>query len=160
MTRKQLILERLEQERELRRQHIREGTIDQFQLEDISDANQYSHNYDHYNIEHQEEQFSEMRDPSQILLLEPSEDDEIERYHQREAQYTYQEQSLPQPQEIPQSLDYNEPQEENLDYNGFGFNPENLYDPNTMQNIEYSEQNKENVRNNDRKRSHQVINFK
>ena len=167
MQRKQIILERLEREREMRRQHIRDGTIDQFQLEDFSDVNNQSDNY-YQNEQYEENQMSEMKDPSQILLLEPQEEEEMERYSIPQAiyenpmqdnQYTSEMEEHKYPEEV-QPYPY---EEENMDYNAFGYNPENLYDPTTMQSLEYSDANKENMRNEfntkSRKVSFSYINF-
>ncbi|CAI2385956.1 unnamed protein product [Moneuplotes crassus] len=192
MNRKELILQRLEKERELRRQHIREGTIEQFQLEDFSDNN-YSGNYESYRSdEYQNQQISEMKDPSQILLLEPDDYHENEMYEEYQPEYGHQipninneammqgynpgqpmihsyKQAQPmmqqynheQPimqhhnQEEPMIYSYNDPINEE-EYNEFGFNPENLYDPNTMSELHHSDRNKENetnLTNNPKKKS-------
>jgi hypothetical protein len=62
----------------MRRQHVREGTIDQFRLEDITDFNNnYSQNYSDYQ-DPDDSKMDGMKDPSQILLLSPGEDDDYE----------------------------------------------------------------------------------
>lgn len=158
--RRQLILQRLEEERQLRRQHIREGTIEQFHLEDITDSNNYSQYYDENNYNRQwneEQQMSEMKDPSQILLMEP--DDEYDNYPQPEMIYQMQQDYYEQEQPLqmyshPSQMQYYQQPIEN-----FGYNPENLYDPNTMQSLVHSDKNKENQRsydnvNNNKNRKH------
>jgi hypothetical protein len=139
--RRELILQRLEEERQSRRQHVREGTIEQFQLEDITDSNNYSH-YD--NPYYEEQQMSEMKDPSQILYMEP--DEEYQNYAHPEMIYDVQQEYYEQEQPIQsypypnQMHHYQQPQEH------FGYNPENLYDPNTMQCLVQPDVNKENQR--------------
>lgn len=141
--RRRLILERLEKERELRRQHVRDGTIDQFQLEDITDSNNYSNAYNSNAYYPDESQMSDMKDPSQILLLDPEEEEAQDYYlpnPETQYQVVYQ-----QPYEVPQMHPQPE-QMHQMPYSEFGFNPENLYDPNTMQSFVHGDMNKENKR--------------
>lgn len=141
--RRRLILQRLEQERQLRRQHVRDGTIDQFKLQDITDVNNCSENYSqHYNLDNS--RMSGMRDPSEIMMIDDEEDANEDLYGQeQDADYYVAFQRFPQ--NVPQMHPHPNQMMKIPDCQ-FGYNPENLYDPNTMQNVFYPEMGQENSR--------------
>lgn len=139
-SRRQMILQRLERERELRRKHIKDGTIDQFELEDITEIS--SATPQQQNMFYGDRMgLQGMKDPSQILMN--SYDD---HYDQPDDDEPYQ---ISPDNEYNRRYEYDQPRmvQNSVPYGQFGYNPESLYDPQeARQSAEHFDVNKENMR--------------
>lgn len=127
-SRRQMILQRLEMEREQRRKHVKDGTIDQFKLEDITNNsnNQSQQNMFYTNST----QMYGMKDPTEILL-NPSnfEAEQIEDNSDQMSACEYKHQSF--------DSQYNVSYGQNPNIN-YGFNPESIYNQNYSENQSYN----------------------
>ena len=129
--RRQMILRRLEQERELRRKHVKDGTIDQFKLEDITN---YSNSQSQQNMYYSDStQMFGMKDPTEILLnpnseeVDPNEDISYQVPPTDSRQRSFDNQYM---MSYPQNVN-----------NNCGFNPESLYNENMSENQIYLDRN-------------------